>query len=78
MAKDEEAREQAEMRSLFTKSIVAGDDLAAGMILTKKDLCCKKPGTGIPAGEIEEVVGKKLAKALKKDEMLRTEDLMGQ
>jgi sialic acid synthase SpsE len=35
----------------------------------------KKPGTGIPAGRIAEVVGRRLRRNLEADDQLRLEDL---
>jgi N,N'-diacetyllegionaminate synthase len=73
--KDKEAERLAEMRSFFTKSIVAQRNLPQGTILAREDLDFKKPGTGIPAAEVEEVLGKKLRRGLKQDEMLSWNDL---
>jgi hypothetical protein len=35
----------------------------------------KKPGTGIPAGRMSEIVGRRLRRSLAIDEQLRFEDL---
>jgi N-acetylneuraminate synthase len=74
--KDRMARELAPMRSLFTKSIVARMDLRAGTVLQAKDLTFKKPGTGIPADRFEDVIGRKLARAIKADALITENDLV--
>jgi N,N'-diacetyllegionaminate synthase len=65
----------ASMRAIFFKSIVPLADLAAGQKLTREHLGLKKPGTGIPAAQMEQVIGKTLARAVKKDVPLQMDDL---
>ena len=43
----------SELRTMFTKSVVAGSDLPAGTVLSTNDLKFKKPGTGLPASQID-------------------------
>ena len=73
--KDKAARQKAELRQLFFHSVVARQNLAAGTILEKKHLTAKKPGTGILAERLNELVGRKLARSLKKDQLLAETDL---
>ena len=73
--KDAEARDLAPLRSIFTKSLVARTPLVAGTVLTEADLAMKKPGTGIPAARLPDVVGRRLRRKLEIDEQLRPEDL---
>jgi N,N'-diacetyllegionaminate synthase len=73
--KDKMAVEMAPLRDIFTKSLVARAPLVAGTVLTEAHLAMKKPGTGIPAGRIAEVVGRRLRRNLEVDEQLRLEDL---
>lgn len=73
--KDAMALELAEMRRLFTKSVVARTDLPAGIVLQAEHLALKKPGTGIPAARLLELVGKRLRHAVVKDQVLREEDV---
>jgi len=72
--KDALAREASPMRDLFTKSVVARQDLPAGTVLAEAHLAVKKPGTGIPANRLREFVGRRLRRNLAKDEQLREED----
>lgn len=74
--KDSIALELAEMRRLFTKSIVARMDLPAGTVLKREHLTVKKPGTGIPAARLNELIGRKLRRDIRKDEIIREEDII--
>ncbi len=74
--KDSLALELAEMRRLFTKSVVARMDLPKGTVLKREHLTVKKPGTGIPAARLNELVGRRLQRDIRKDEMIREEDII--
>jgi N,N'-diacetyllegionaminate synthase len=65
----------APMRQIFFKSVVPLKDMAEGSVLSQADLGLKKPGTGIPAAELTSVVGRTLARPVKKDIPLQREDL---
>ncbi|MCM3874287.1 MAG: N-acetylneuraminate synthase family protein [Pyrinomonadaceae bacterium] len=73
--KDALAEETAPMRDLFTKSVVARVDLPAGLELHEEHLAIKKPGTGIPSSRQRELIGARLKKSMKADELLREEYL---
>ena len=73
--KEEMAEELEPLRNLFTKSVVAGTDLPAGTELMREHLKLKKPGTGLMASYLPELVGRKLRRDLKKDEFLLLQDL---
>ena len=75
--KDAAAGDVAAMRQLFTKSVVARVDLAAGTVLRPEHLAFKKPGTGIPSERVAGVVGRPLRRAVTKDQLLTWEDLDG-
>jgi N,N'-diacetyllegionaminate synthase len=72
--KDTAATELDELRGLFTKSIVASRDLEAGRLLKADDLALKKPGSGLPAAKLDDVVGKTLRRAVAADTLLCEED----
>jgi N-acetylneuraminate synthase len=73
--KDAMAEELAPLRALFTKSVVATRDLEAGTVLTVDALAAKKPGTGIPASRMSEVIGQRLRRSVVADEQLQASDL---
>jgi N-acetylneuraminate synthase len=74
--KDEVASELTAVRSVFTKSVVAGADLPKGTLLTPGCLTVKKPGTGIPADRLPELVGRTLRRSIAVGEMLQESDLV--
>ena len=67
--------EIAPLRSLSTKSIVAGLDLPVGTRLQDARLTLKKPGTGIPAARLPELIGRRLRRSVKVDQLLQGADL---
>lgn len=73
--KDAVAQELAPLRGLFTKSIVAKTTLPAGTVLREEHLALKKPGTGLPASSLNQVLGRRLRRGLQPDELLREDDL---
>ena len=73
--KDAAAAETDPMRQLFTKSVVTSMDLSAGTVLKKDHLTIKKPGTGILAEQIDQVVGRRLQRDVKADQLLDKDDL---
>jgi N-acetylneuraminate synthase len=73
--KDAIARDMAPLRAIFNKSLVARQRLAAGTVLTESHLAMKKPGTGIPAERLPEILGRVLRRPLEVDEQLRPEDV---
>jgi len=73
--KDAMAAELATMRDLFTKSVCVVEPLRAGTVLTAEMLTAKKPGTGIPAGELVSLIGRRLRQDVEPSRLLRYEDL---
>ena len=73
--KDAIAREMAPLRDIFTKSLVARTPLPAGTVLAEAHVAMKKPGTGIPAARLAEVVGRTLRRSVNADEQFRLDDL---
>lgn len=63
-----------EMKEIFQKSLVSRRNLPKGKKIQKEDLSFKKPGTGIPAGRWESIVGKRLKKEVNKNYMFKEED----
>ncbi len=73
--KDAQARELEDLRAIFNKSIAAAADLAAGTVLAAEHLCLKKPGSGLSAACLEDVVGRALKRDVAKDGLLSEDDL---
>jgi N-acetylneuraminate synthase len=73
--KDDLAGDTVTMRSLFMKSIAPIVDLPAGTCLSREQLTLKKPGTGIPAARLDELIGRKTRRAIRADQLLDEFDL---
>jgi len=73
--KDAMSRRLQPLRDLFTQSVVVVRDLPAGRVLGREDLATKKPGTGIPAARLAEIVGRRLRRAVRADQLLAEDDL---
>lgn len=74
--KEDMARDLEDLRSMFTKSVVARKDLPAGTVLQLEDLTLKKPGTGIPAARLSEIIGRRLKKPVKADNLILEDVLL--
>jgi len=73
--KDATAAELSTLRALFTKSIVVKAALEAGTVLQSEHLTVKKPGTGIAAAKLSELVGRRLRRSVAADHLLAESDL---
>jgi N,N'-diacetyllegionaminate synthase len=73
--KDAMMEEMESLRKAFFKSVVAQSDLPEGTMLERDHLTIKKPGTGIPANRLEALIGRRLRRSIKKDELIQEEDL---
>jgi N-acetylneuraminate synthase len=73
--KDALGRELAPMRRTFGKSVVPCQDLPAGTLLSAAHLTVKKPGTGIPAARLASLIGRRLVRDVKADQLLDEADL---
>jgi N,N'-diacetyllegionaminate synthase len=73
--KDAVADAMAPMRHLFTKSVVTKAALPSGTALREEHLAAKKPGTGIPASAMSDVVGRHLRHDVAFDQVLTEDDL---
>ena len=73
--KDSMAQQMANMKEVFEKSVVTLIPISAGTVITSAMLGVKKPGTGIPAKRITEVIGRRAKRDLEADTLLTEEDL---
>lgn len=67
--------EEAQMASVSRKSLVLAKDISRGKLLNRDDLRLMRPGTGIRAAFLEEILGKRTARDLKVDQQLKWSDL---
>lgn len=63
-------------RQEFRRGAVASRDLYSGYILKSKDITFKRPARGIRPDELKYLIGRKLAKSVKKDQIVNWDDLV--
>jgi len=64
-----------EMKAVFQKSVAARTQIHAGTTITRAMLDVLKPGTGIPAKEIDRIVGRKAVRTIDAHTLLSEDDL---
>ncbi len=74
--KDKLARELEPMRKIFFKSIYYKNDINKDVILKKNHLQLKKPGDGVGANQLENLIGRKMKKAVQKGSKLSLSDIV--
>lgn len=73
--KDEIAKKMYKMKEVFEKSIVSVVNIPKNTIIKEHMIGLKKPGTGIPASRISEVLGNKAVKNINPDTLILRKDL---
>lgn len=63
------------VQNFARESVVSLADIPKGNTITKEMVGVKRPGTGIPAKELNSVIGKKTRNAIKKDKLIMRGDL---
>jgi N-acetylneuraminate synthase len=66
---------EKQIRAWAYRSIVSIKDIPKGKIIDQNDIWCKRPGTGIPSYEMENIIGKKTKNIIKNNSLLMWEDL---
>jgi N,N'-diacetyllegionaminate synthase len=64
------------VRATFEKSVVTATAIPAGTTIERAMLTTKRPGTGIPAVRLEELIGRRAARPISADELLAETDLV--
>lgn len=72
--KDDIADRQ-DMKEIFEKSVVSVAPIAKDTVITANMVAVKKPGTGIPAARLSEVIGRRARRGIDADAVLRDEDV---
>lgn len=66
---------EQDVRNMAHHSVVTLRDIPAGEAITADAVWAKRPGTGIPARQLNEVVGKVAKRAIAKDSLVSWDDL---
>ncbi len=67
--------EEIDVKNWANHSVVLTKDVEIGNLITEDNVQVKRPGTGIPAKELNKVIGNKVNKDLKKNTILQWTDL---
>lgn len=68
---DAERAQRANMR----RSVVSARALSAGTVLTEDDVTLKRPGTGIPAEQFDDVIGRTISADIEADQVIPPDSL---
>ncbi len=63
-------------RKKMRRSVIAAKDLQVGHVISEDDLDVKRPGDAIPPSEIPNLIGRKLARDVAADAIMREEDFI--
>jgi sialic acid synthase SpsE len=66
---------EQDVRDMALHSVVTLRDVVAGATIGKDDVWVKRPGTGIPARQLGDVIGKVASRSIARDTLVRWEDL---
>ena len=66
---------EQDVRNMAHHSVVAIREIAAGAPIGADDVWAKRPGTGIPARQLGEVIGRVATQRIEKDRLIRWSDL---
>jgi sialic acid synthase SpsE len=66
---------EQDVRDMALHSVVSVNDIAAGARIGAADVWAKRPGTGIPARQLGEIVGRTAKRAIEKDRLIAWDDL---
>jgi N-acetylneuraminate synthase len=66
---------EQDVRNMALHSVVSINDIAAGARIGAADVWAKRPGTGIPARQLGDVVGRTAKRAIEKDRLIAWDDL---
>ena len=64
-------KSEMKMRNLARKSIVASKDIKKGEKISSKNVCFKRPGSGLQPVKLEEIIGKKTKILIKKNNQIK-------
>jgi N-acetylneuraminate synthase len=67
----------SDMKTIFEKSVVTLVDIPEGAALTSEMIGLKKPGTGMPASRLSEIIGQRVRRPIPRNSVLSETDLCG-
>ena len=67
---------EQDVRNMALHSVVSVRDIAAGATIGVADVWAKRPGTGIPAGQLDKIVGRVARRDIAKGRLVAWDDLV--
>jgi N,N'-diacetyllegionaminate synthase len=67
----ERSEGEKENLKVVRKSIVARRSIKEGQVITERDICTKRPGTGVSAARWDEIIGSRATRSFKEDELIK-------
>jgi sialic acid synthase SpsE len=67
---------EQDVRNMALHSVVSIRDVAAGATIAAADVWVKRPGTGIPARQLQDVIGRVAKRAITRDALVSWDDLI--
>lgn len=64
-----------EMKRIFEKSVVSLEAIPAGAVIDREMVGVKKPGTGVPAARLPDVIGRRARRAIAADSVIVEDDV---
>ena len=68
-------KSEIKMRNLARKSIVASENIEKGDKISVKNVCFKRPGTGLEPVKLEKIIGKKTKILIRKNNLIKMNHL---
>ena len=68
-------KDEEQVRDWAHHSVVSLVDIEVGAVISAKCVSVKRPGTGIPAAKLDEVIGSKSTKFIPKNSILNWNDI---
>lgn len=69
------ALSEVDTAAVARKSLVAAKDIPAGSVLSHDMLAIKRPGTGLPPGMLDSLVGRRTHVSISRDTLIRLDML---
>jgi N-acetylneuraminate synthase len=63
-------------RRTLAKSLVAACDIPAGMVIDRQMITSKSPGMGLSPQSIDQLIGRRISRAMRRDDLFNEEDLV--
>ena len=71
----EASKEERELQKLFRESVVTLREILRGTVIAQEMIWVKRPGNGIPAARMPEVIGRRAKRDLSANRLVQWDDL---